>query len=142
MTDGIDKEPGFPCVGIFWGVPIKEGKGERVVVADRSQVADAVTYGDCLTHERGHYEVWETWQRLGPAGLHKQGLTPIIAWYEYEHFPRGRVVYNTVAERFVIYADRWLHGEKDVAMIVRAFGLDNETWSLKSDDHYRTRISV
>src|SRR4051812_26554506 len=140
MTDGINDSPGTPCVGIFWGLPPEKGERRRRIVVDRSAVAEAETYGDALTHARGHYEVWEEWQRIGPSGLLKQGLPPTIAFYEYEHFPRGRVVYNSVAERFVIYADRWLQNERDAAEIVRMFGLSDVTWSLKSDDHYRTHV--
>jgi len=140
MTDGNDNTFETPCVGIFWGLPAEQGKRGRIIVTDRTPIGEAEAYGDCLTHERGHYEVWEGWQALGPAELHRRGLSATIAFYEYEHFPRGRVVYNKTAERYVIYADRWLQNETDVAEIVRQFGLGNETWSLKSDDHYRVAI--
>jgi hypothetical protein len=35
-------------------------------------------------------------------------LAPIIARDEYEHWPRGRIVYEQPPKRFIIYADRKL----------------------------------
>lgn len=44
---------------------------DDVLVVDRSTLAKAEPYGDCLIHAAGHYERWEQWRRLGPAGLAK-----------------------------------------------------------------------
>jgi hypothetical protein len=84
---------------------------------------------------QGHYEVWEGWRVLGPARLRRIGLPPEIAFYEYEHFPRGRVVNNQTAEQFVIYADLRLQNALDVEEIVRLLGLGERPRLLKSDDH-------
>lgn len=43
-----------PSVGIFWSVP---NGGRPVLVTDRTTLAQAEAYGDCLTHPRGHHEV-------------------------------------------------------------------------------------
>jgi len=94
MTDGNGFVSKVPSVGIFWGLPAEQRKRGRIIVADRTLIGEAEPYGDCLTHERGHYEVWEGWQSLGPAELHRRGLSATISFYDYEHFPRGRVVYN------------------------------------------------
>ena len=68
---GVDA---LPCVGIVWGVP--DGRGPLRLISDRTLLAAAETYGDHLTHPRGHHEVWEGWRRLGPAGLARPGRPP------------------------------------------------------------------
>src|SRR5689334_14339289 len=54
--------PTNPAIGIFW-------RTNRTLVIDRSTLDQAAPYGDCLTHEAGHYQRWQQWQALGPAGL-------------------------------------------------------------------------
>lgn len=123
-------------VGIFWGV--RDGRGPLLLVTDHTPLAVAEAYGDFLTHPRGHYEVWEGWRRLGPLGLSRQGLPSVIAWHEYEHFPRGRVVFDTRASRFIVYADRRLRTRDHLRRVLHAFGLDSAHCSVRSDLHYRS----
>ena len=122
-----------PSVGIVWGV---SDKGRLQLVTDLTTLAEAETYGEFLTHPRGHYDVWEGWRRLGPAGLAKRGLPAAIAWNEYEHFPRGRVVFSTDTKRFTLYVDRRLQGPPALDQILRAFGLDPVQCDVRSDPHY------
>jgi hypothetical protein len=124
-------------VGIVWGV--RDGAGPLRLVTDRTPLAAAEAYGDCLTHPRGHHEVWEGWRRLGPAGLARRGLPTLIAWHEYEFFPRGRVVFDTRTGRFTLYADRRLQGAGVLRRVLRAFDLDPARCAVRSDPHYRTR---
>lgn len=122
-------------VGIFWGVP--RGAG-FTLVTDATPLAAAEPYGDLLTHSRGHYEVWEAWRRLGGGGLARRGLPGVIALSEYEAFPRGRIVYDTEAETFTIYADRKLQTAAFLGELVRAFGLGDRRRVVRSDAHYRS----
>ena len=124
-----------PCVGIVWGV--RDGAGPLQLVTDRTPLAEAEPYGDCLTHRRGHYEVWEAWRRLGPVDLARRGLPTLIAWHEYEHFPRGRVVFDAGRNRFIIYADRRLQVPAILHRILDAFGLDPAHCDVRADPHYR-----
>ena len=117
-----------PSVGIFWGVP--DG-GRTVLVTDRTTLAQAEAYGDCLTHPSGHHEVWEVWRRLGGTALRRRGLPPSIATHEYDAFPRGPAV-------FTLYADRRLQRPETVAELVRLFGLSRQDHKVCSDGHYRT----
>lgn len=128
-------EKPLPSVGIFWGVP--DG-GRTVLVTDRTTLAQAEAYGDCLTHARGHHEVWEAWRRLGATALRRSGLPPAIACHEYEAFPRGRVVYMRGPALFTLYADRRLQRPDTIADLVRLFGLTGQTHTVRSDAHYRT----
>ena len=124
-----------PSVGIFWSVP--EG-GYTVLVTDRTPLPEAEIYGDCLTHPRGHHEVWEAWRRLGATVLRRRGLPPAIARHEYEAFPRGRVVYMRGPALFTLYADRRLQRPETIDELVRLFGLAGEHHVVHSDAHYRT----
>src|SRR5215218_34577 len=107
MADALLAGPAEPSVAIFWAMP--DDTGRRTLVLDRIGLAEAEPYGDCLTHPRGHYKVWEAWRKLGPSGLTRRNLPTAIAWHEYEHFPRGRIVFRVPDQRFMIYADRTLH---------------------------------
>lgn len=123
-------------VGIVWGV--RDGAGPLLLVTDRMPLAEAEPYGDFLTHPRGHYEVWEGWRRLGAAGLANRGLPTLIAWHEYEHFPRGRVVLDTTIQRFTFYADQKLQAPGVLHEVLCAFGLDPTSCAVRSDPHYRS----
>ena len=125
-----------PHVGIFWGV--RDGPGAFHIVTDTTPLAGAESYGNFLTHPGGHYEVWEAWRRLGPAGLAARGLPRAIAWHEYEHFPRGRVVYHCPTARFTVYADRAFQSDAVMARILDAFRLERAQCDIKSDAHYRS----
>jgi hypothetical protein len=124
------RAPTDPAVGILWWV-------DGVLVVDRSPLAEAETYGDCLTHAAGHYERWEQWRKLGASRLAALGLPRQIGSTEYDEWPRGRTVYERPAQRFVIYADRRLQAPDVIAAVKSAFGLDSSEVIVKSDPHYR-----
>jgi hypothetical protein len=127
------RTPTAPAVGIFWRV-------ENALVIDRSTLDQAEPYGDCLTHSAGHYELWEAWRARGSANLAVAGYPIRIASTEYDDWPRGRIVYETAARPFVIYADRRLQTHEGVAEIKEAFGLaDKRTTAtvVSNDSHYR-----
>jgi hypothetical protein len=122
--------PTPPAVGIFWLV-------SGILVVERSTLDEAEAYGDCITHSAGHYERWEEWQRLGAARLVAMGYPEIITTTEYEDWPRGRVVYETLARHFVIYADRRLQKPNVIGSLRTAFGLNQAEVIVRSDAHYR-----
>lgn len=93
--------PTPPAVGIFWRV-------NGVLVIDRSTLDEAEPYGDCLGHAAGHYERWQEWLALGTARLTANGYPNLILSSEYDQWPRGRIIYETPTQRFVLYADRRL----------------------------------
>ncbi len=121
-----------PSVGIFWHV------GDHVVV-DYSVLDEAEEYGDCLTHATGHYDRWQQWQCLGGRALLAAGYPKSILSTEYDEWPRGRVVYETPANRFILYADRRLQRPEIVAALKSIFGIAAADVVVKSDLHYRTR---
>jgi hypothetical protein len=126
-----------PSVGIFWLIP---SGGKAVLFTQQSALRDAEPYGECLTHPVGHYELWERLQALPFATLKKKGLPVEIKSTEYEHYPRGRVVYEKLSETFVIYADARLQVPEVTSKIMQAFQLEGQSSVVvRSDSHYRTR---
>lgn len=123
-------------VGIFWGIP--EPDGSWTILADATSLTEAEPYGDFLTHPRGHYEVWSRWQKTRTAPIINRSTVQAIGDHEYEFFPRGRIVYNTATDEFILYADRRLHHEATIARIAREFGLAAGTFVVRSDEHYRS----
>ena len=123
-------------VGIFWGIP--ELDGSWTILVDATSLAEAEPYGDFLTHPRGHYEVWSKWQKTRTAPIANRSILRAIGDHEYELFPRGRIVYNTATNGFILYADRRLHQEATIARIAREFGLAAGTFTVRSDEHYRS----
>ena len=120
------------AVGIFWRV-------DGVLVVDRSTLDEAEPYGDCLTHAAGHYERWQEWQALGVARLAALGFPGRIVSTEYDQWPRGRIVYQTATQCFVLYADRRLQRPIIIEALKNAFGLNDAKVKVivRSDSHYR-----
>lgn len=119
-----------PSLGIFWRVA-------GILVIDRSTLDEGEPYGDCLTHAAGHYERWENWRALGAERLRAIGFPDRIASTEYDEWPRGRIVYERLAKRFVLYADRRLQKPDAIDALKRAFGLLEAEVMVASDSHYR-----
>jgi len=136
--DGLHHRAAFDVssVGIVWGV--QDGAAPLLFVIDRTSLGEAEPYGDFLTHPRGHHEVWEGWRRLGARGLARRGMPTLIAWHEYEYFPRGRVVFDTTVSRFTFYANRKLQVPDVLREVLCAFGLDPMHCAVRSDPHYRS----
>lgn len=128
-------------VGPFWVV---SEKGQIIVLALPVSLKEAVPYGDMLTVEAGHYDYWFQLAHRGATRLRSEGLPTAPVWSEYEEWPRGRVMYDTAASRFVIRADRQLHRPPIVSLIADRFGIEGSEFVVLADDHYRStrRIDI
>jgi hypothetical protein len=123
-------------VGIFWAV---QERGSAAVLLDhRCPISEAEPYGDMLTCPHGHYEVWEQWRTN--ARNERSGLAFLIATAEYEEWPRGRIVYSSPHDRFVLYADAQILSRPDLLTIIHErFGsrVDRkQTTQTMPDSHY------
>jgi len=123
-------------VGIFWGIPAPHHSW--TILVEATSLAEAEPYGEFLTHARGHYDVWSRWQQTRTAPVAGRFILQAIADHEYEFFPRGRIVYNTVTGVFILYADRRLQQQTTIARIASEFGLTAGTFVVRSDAHYRS----
>jgi hypothetical protein len=123
-----------PQVAIFWLVQATEGEA-RLLTAG-CPLDQAEPYGDCLTYGPGHYETWARWRRdktVDPA------LRGIARAYEYEDWPRGRIVFDRSRDLFIIYADRKLLTPATIARIETQFHLPADRTEVQSDFHYQSK---
>ena len=110
MTETAQRET--PHLGIFWLV--QTSNGEAKLLAAGCPLDEAEAYGDCLTYSPGHYKTWAQWRRdrtLDPA------LRALVRAYEYEDWPRGRIVFDRSRDLFILYADRKLLTPATIARI-------------------------
>jgi hypothetical protein len=122
-----------PQVGIFWLAQSTDGE-TRLLTAG-CPLDQAEPYGDCLTYGPGHYETWDHWRRdraVDPA------MRAIVRSYEYEIWPRGRIVFDRSRDLFIIYADRKLMTPATIARIEAQFHLPAERTEIQSDGHYQS----
>jgi hypothetical protein len=130
-----DATPQSGKVGPFW---IVEESGRPAVVALAVPVERADPYGDMLTVDTGHLQHWSRLARRGARALRAAGLPTAPVWSEYEEWPRGRVLYDCPARRFVIRADRQLHHPAFLRLIVDRFCIEIAKTMIVPDDHYRS----
>jgi hypothetical protein len=122
-----------PHVGIFWIV--QTSNGEAGLVTTGCPLDQAEPYGDCLTYGPGHYETWAHWRgdrTVEPA------LRALARSYEYEDWPRGRIVFDRSRDLFILYADRKLLTPATIARIEAQFQLPEERTEIQSDLHYES----
>jgi hypothetical protein len=101
MTEEI-----LPHVGIFWMVSAPSG---AQLLAASCLLSEAEPYGDCLTFGPGHYQVWQGWRRSRELDA---AARAIVRAYEYEDWPRGRIVFDHSQDRFVLSAGPTIFGRR------------------------------
>jgi hypothetical protein len=131
-TQGAD-----PHVGIFWVVQTADS-GAKLLAAGRP-LGQAEPYGDCLTYGPGHHETWAQWRcdrTVDPA------LRALVRTYEYEDWPRGRIVFDRARDLFLLYADRKLMTPAMIARIETQFHLPEGRTEIQSDWHNQNALST
>jgi hypothetical protein len=122
-----------PHLGIFWLVEMSGGEARLLVSG--CPVDQAEPYGDCLTYDPGHCDIWESWRHdsnTDPA------LRTIVQLYEYEDWPRGRIVFDQERDLFILYADRKIMARKIIERIQAEFHLPADRTEVKGDIHYQS----
>jgi len=125
-----------PLLGIFWFLPNRHGRTQ--LLAHTYPLASAEEYGDCLTSPAGHYETWTAWRRGRPKPP-LPALAPLLGVHDYEHWPRGRIVFHRPTSRFVLYMDRQLLGKRHLTQITTHFCLPPTRTIVRTDPHYQSR---
>jgi hypothetical protein len=122
-----------PHLGIFWLAQTLDGE-TRLLTAG-CPLDQAEPYGNCLTYGPGHYETWAQWRRDRPAD---PALRALVRAYEYEDWPRGRIVFDRSRDLFILYADRKLLTPAMIARITTRFYLPQERTEIQSGLHYQS----
>jgi hypothetical protein len=110
--------------------------GKARLLAAGCPLDQAEPYGNCRTYGPGHYETWAHWRRdrtVEPA------LRALVRSYEYEDWPRGRIVFDQSRDLFITYADRKLLTPAMIARIKTQFQLPAERTEVTSDWHYQSK---
>ena len=127
----VKRIPRDAAVGPFWFVQTRRGIR---LIAQPCPLADAERYGDCLTSPDGHYDLWEGWR----TGQPPDDLIGVVHETEYEEHARGRVVLDTIRDRFMIYADRQILEKPELRQcILERFGIPAKQADWNSDSHYQ-----
>ena len=107
-------------VGIFWW---HRGR----LFCHSTPISTAEPYGDTVGDPMSHMDYWRQLQLTGQ-------VRPEI---EYDEPPRGRVVYNSTTQSFLLLADRCILGRAVIIeQIMRELRLPKIT-KMESDAHYR-----
>ncbi|GLI94673.1 hypothetical protein [Methylocystis echinoides] len=134
MTDS--STPATPRLGIFWFV--EHPRGHIHLISASCPLDQAEHYGDNMTFSPGHWELWEQWKKDVKAS---PALRAIVNLFEYEAWPRGRIVFNEPRDRFILYADRKLLTPHFISQIQVRFNLPADRLETSTDDHYRSTES-
>jgi hypothetical protein len=122
-----------PSVGIFWVV--ETGPGEARLLTAGCSLEAAEPYGDFLTFPDGHYEVWEGWRNIKDPNA---ALRTVVRTFEYEDWPRGRIVFDQMKKLFILYADRKLMLPDTITQIQAGFALSPNKTIVETDFHYQS----
>lgn len=110
-----------PLVGIFW---VYRGRLLKAAVA----VADGLRYGNAVHSPVDHVTFWPELQRQ----------VKTLRDLEYEHVPRGRVVFQSSEDRFCVYMDKKLHNRQVKERLLAEFRLPRRRTGFLTDPHYTT----
>jgi hypothetical protein len=119
----IKNEARTPEVGIIYFI-----NGELYI--DGTPVREAEHYGDFLIHSKDHYTYWEE-----ELSSNNSPIRLLAKGKDYDYYPRGRVVYNTVEDRFSIYLDKCIID--NVKQIISLMHLPKAKSEILKDRHYQ-----
>ena len=126
-------EHNSPFIGIFWMISAADGPR---LLAVSCELDKAEPYGDCLTFGPGHYKIWQGWRQSRELDA---AARAIVRVHEYEDWPRGRIVFDRVRNRFILYCDRKLMRPATIEQIQLRFHLPADRTAVETDFHYQSR---
>jgi hypothetical protein len=65
-------------------------------------------------------------------------LRSLVRTFEYEEWPRGRIVFDRVEKHFILYADRKLMLPGTIAQIQKRFAISANQAAVETDFHYQS----
>ena len=136
FVEGAGNYPKDAYVGVYWFV--RDDSGTVLLIAHRCALSEAEEYGDFLTCPHGHYDLWETWR----GGGETDRLRGTLRDCEYEEWPRGRVVFNTVNGQFIVHGDAQVFKYELQQGVTEHFGIPAGRVVFMRDEHYRSTRSL
>lgn len=114
-------------IGIFWYYKNK-------VIGKTYNLSESEKYGDFLSPILGHYDYWEQIQKEFSE----------LYYEEYEYIPRGRIVYDTTKDHFVLLSSKKIIKNKTILKAIKEFFSipEDAKFVAKSDLHYEIRGRV
>ncbi len=111
-------------IGIFWFY-----KNQVLGVAHDVDLGQVDSLG-LVDSPFTHVDYWPTIQKR----------IPELAEIEYEHIPRGRIIYDKNRDSFLVYLDEKLYFQEQARKICDFFdaGADINKVLFKKDPHYQT----
>ena len=107
-------------VGIFWIY-------QDNIYAKLQDISLVKPIKGFIDSDLAHYKVWEEIKSQHPK----------LYLYEYEDIPRGRVVYDVVHDKFLVYCYKKIVKNKfHRSLIVDRFALEDKVISFHEDEHY------
>lgn len=113
------------AIGIFWvykGVVF----GKKTTIAEGEEALTGM-----VDSPFNHVDFWDS-----DTDLHRQ--FPELVHLEYQHLPRGRVLYLRAQASPLVYLDRTLNTRVTRTLIARFFEFEPEQAVWRSDLHYTT----
>jgi hypothetical protein len=94
-------------------------------------MSESEDWGDFKTYPNGHMEYWSVLtKRLN-----------LSSYLSYDFYPRGRVSYAKVQDKYMLYLDRCLiKNRQTIRLIKRELCLLKERVELSTDEHYQCSI--
>ena len=130
-SEKLNRVSALPEIGIFWVVedPERFPKLGFEIFGDTISIKEAkeeLLGRKILDTPAEHYRVWNKYKN-------EWGFP----YDEYEDYPRGRVVYNTVNNTYVIILGEQLAKRKDILRAIRNyFNLNQQQVKIRKDLHY------
>ena len=108
-------------IGIFWIF-------ENQIFMQTQKLKEIKSINGFKDSDLSHYRVWDKVKNQNSK----------FYLYEYEEIPRGRIVYNTMKNQFIIYCNSNILRDKiSKKLILENFGLIDENYIFKEDEHYK-----
>ena len=107
-------------IGIFFIVnDIIYQKSEKAAAIKSDQLG----FKDIQT---SHYEYWDTMYFFAPENK----------GYDFDYYPRGRVVYNALDNLFFVWMDKCIDDHRHKDLICKSFNLNDKNVVFDNDEHY------
>ena len=107
---------------MFWYID-----GEFVGPEDTLKGDNVIDYGGILQLDFDHFDIWPKYGNMS---------------LEYDHYPRGRVMFDVKIHKFRVVADAKIIDNSNIReQLLEHYGLPNTT-IFESDEHYQSEVDV